>query len=211
MEIPTAAGYEWKGAEKVAVYLAAQEGDELKAEIVGAHGRLVELIGRPAEAPIRFLDLGAGAGAVSGSVMAYYDNASGVLAEMSAPMMDNGGDKLAQFKGRYRYVEYDMNSDDWPAEMAGPFDAVVSARAIHHLTDERKGWVFRKAFEVLAPGGVFVNWDLWRPEDQPQKPSHPTATAAVQLELLRAAGFEDVTQSHETARRALFSGRKPAR
>ncbi len=39
----------------------------------------------------------------------------------------------------------------------GPFDAVVSALAIHHLEDLDKRALFRRVHEVLRPGGVFVN------------------------------------------------------
>jgi tRNA (cmo5U34)-methyltransferase len=39
----------------------------------------------------------------------------------------------------------------------GPFDAVVSALAIHHLVDDEKRRLFGRVAEVLVPGGVFVN------------------------------------------------------
>jgi tRNA (cmo5U34)-methyltransferase len=45
-------------------------------------------------------------------------------------------------------------SDPLPA---GPFDAVVSALAIHHLEDADKRALFRGIADALAPGGVFVN------------------------------------------------------
>src|SRR5581483_2264149 len=207
--IGTGAGYEWKTADKVAVYLEAQEGADLKAQIASAHGHMLDLMGFPADTSLLFLDLGAGAGAVSASVMSRHPRAKGILADMSSPMMQNAAEKLTPFTGRYSYVEYDMNSDEWPASMAGPFEAVVSARAIHHLSDERKGWIFQRAFEALTPGGAFANWDLFRQPDEPQKPEHPTATIEAQLVLLRAAGFVDVSCTHEVGHRAVFFGRKP--
>jgi tRNA (cmo5U34)-methyltransferase len=39
----------------------------------------------------------------------------------------------------------------------GPFDAVVSALAIHHLDDADKRGLAARVLEVLRPGGVFVN------------------------------------------------------
>jgi tRNA (cmo5U34)-methyltransferase len=39
----------------------------------------------------------------------------------------------------------------------GPFDAVVSALAIHHLDDADKRALFARVHDALAPGGVFVN------------------------------------------------------
>jgi tRNA (cmo5U34)-methyltransferase len=40
---------------------------------------------------------------------------------------------------------------------AGPWDAVVSALAIHHLPDPDKAILFTRVREALTPGGVFVN------------------------------------------------------
>jgi len=40
---------------------------------------------------------------------------------------------------------------------AGPWDAIVSALAIHHLADRDKANLFTHVREGLAPGGVFVN------------------------------------------------------
>jgi tRNA (cmo5U34)-methyltransferase len=45
-------------------------------------------------------------------------------------------------------------TDELPA---GPFDAVVSALAIHHLDDAAKRDLFRRIRAVLRPGGTFVN------------------------------------------------------
>jgi tRNA (cmo5U34)-methyltransferase len=39
----------------------------------------------------------------------------------------------------------------------GPFDAIVSALAIHHLQDADKRRLFSRAREALVAGGVFVN------------------------------------------------------
>jgi tRNA (cmo5U34)-methyltransferase len=40
---------------------------------------------------------------------------------------------------------------------AGPFDAVISALAIHHLEDPDKEDLYRRIFAALRPGGMFVN------------------------------------------------------
>ena len=39
----------------------------------------------------------------------------------------------------------------------GPFDAVVSALAVHHLGDADKRALFAAVHDLLVPGGVFVN------------------------------------------------------
>jgi len=46
-------------------------------------------------------------------------------------------------------------------ELGGPFDAVVSSLALHHLeTDADKRAFYRRIYEALAPDGVFYNADV---------------------------------------------------
>ncbi len=47
---------------------------------------------------------------------------------------------------------------------AGPFDAVVSALAVHHLTPAEKRDLFARVASVLRPGGLFVLADVVVPE-----------------------------------------------
>src|SRR5438552_6065229 len=112
-----------------------------------------------------FLDLGAGTGAASSAVLTEYPNANAILAEYSTLMMAEGDKVLARFAGRYRYVEFDMNSSDWPSSLSVPLDAVISALSIHHLPDARKRSIFREIFERLKPGSWYINYDPVRAPD----------------------------------------------
>jgi tRNA (cmo5U34)-methyltransferase len=205
-------GYEWQESDRVVRYMEREKEPEHEAEVRRAHERMIDLLTAGPDDAIQFLDLGAGAGAVSASVLAHFPKATALLADMSAPMMQAGGEKLAQFTGRWSYVEYDMNADEWPAGLAGPFRAAVSARAIHHLTNERKLALFRRVHNALASGGVFVNWDRLREATDPRRPgnSHDATATTVDelLDLLGQAGFVDTASSHRVGHRAIFFGRK---
>jgi transposase InsO family protein len=39
----------------------------------------------------------------------------------------------------------------------GPFDAVITSLAVHHVTDERKRTLYAEVARLLAPGGVLCN------------------------------------------------------
>lgn len=44
-------------------------------------------------------------------------------------------------------------------------DVIVSTSAIHHLEPAEKQALYRACFEALAPGGMFINGDEFRPAD----------------------------------------------
>jgi SAM-dependent methyltransferase len=108
----------------------------------------------------RFLDLGAGAGAFAELVMRAHPASTGVLVDFSEPMIAAGQGRLAPYAGRWEYVTGDLSQAAWTAALpAGRYDAVVSAFCIHHLPDERKRALYREAYDLLAPDGLFLNWE----------------------------------------------------
>jgi tRNA (cmo5U34)-methyltransferase len=102
-------------------------------------------------------------------------------------------------------VELQAHELGLPLPVEGPFDAVVSGLAIHHLEDERKRALFGEVRALLAPGGVFVNLDLVSPASPriherfrheigrtEDDPSDRLADLGEQLGWLRDAGFSEV-------------------
>jgi tRNA (cmo5U34)-methyltransferase len=114
----------------------------------------------------RFLDLGAGDGAMSelmlgaGGAGGAGSGASGVLVDFSQPMLARAGVNLAGYAGRWQAVTGDLNDPSWRHALpGGRYDAVVSGLAIHHLPPERKRALFAEILELLEPRGMFVNMD----------------------------------------------------
>jgi tRNA (cmo5U34)-methyltransferase len=97
------------------------------------------------------LDLGAGTGLLAAAVAEDYPRAHFDLLDGSREMLAEAQQRLGERVGA-------VCVQDMAAPLpAGPYDAVVSALAIHHLEDEDKRLLFRRAHDVLRPGGVFVN------------------------------------------------------
>jgi len=120
--------------------------------------RLVTRGGREVE---RFVDLGAGDGGFAELLLDLYPDSSGVLVDFSEPMLAAARERLAPTQGRWQIIAADLATPAWRDGLADGerFDAVVSRLAIHHLPDERKRALYAEAFDLLRPGGIFLNWE----------------------------------------------------
>jgi tRNA (cmo5U34)-methyltransferase len=108
----------------------------------------------------RFLDLGAGAGAFARLVMDSHPGSTGVLVDFSPPMVAAAAEQLSSYGERWEYVRGDLASPRWRADLPpGAYGAIVSSLCIHHLPHERKRALYEEAYELLEPGGLFLNWD----------------------------------------------------
>lgn len=118
--------------------------------------RLLEGRGTPVE---RFLDLGCGDGILSGAVLRRYPSACGVLVDYSPPMLEAARRRFAAENADLKIIQGDLGQAATMRGLAaeGPFDAVISGFAIHHLTHGRKREIFSEIFGLLRPGGIFIN------------------------------------------------------
>ncbi len=98
----------------------------------------------------RVLDLGAGTGLLARAVAREHPYSELVLLDGSAAMLEQARATLGV---RASYVTAELAG----ALPAGPWDAVVSALAIHHLEDAAKRDLYVRVHAALTPGGVFVN------------------------------------------------------
>jgi tRNA (cmo5U34)-methyltransferase len=170
--------------------------------------------------PKNLLDLGAGTGLLSRHVRDRHPDARLTLTDSATAMLDGA---RRRFGDSATYVEADL-VDTLPA---GPWCAVVSALAIHHLSDDDKRDLFARVRRVLKPGGVFVNAEqvagatpyfeacneAWHRRGVPasdwaaalDRMKHDRcATVEDQLSWLREAGFADADCVFKHHRFAVF-------
>jgi len=195
------------------------------------YGTAVELLALR-EGPVeRVLDLGAGTGLMTEAVLARHPDAEVVLLDGAAEMLEQASARLSGANATF--VVADLR-EELPA---GPFDAVVSALAIHHLEhDENRDLVGRIA-QVLRPGGIYVNAEhvagptpwlertyrrLWAdacaaagaaPEEIASAVARMAADRSVdvatQLDWMRAAGLEDCDCFFKQLHFAVLAGWRP--
>jgi tRNA (cmo5U34)-methyltransferase len=183
--------------------------------------------------PIRaVLDLGTGTGALAAMVADTYPQAQLTLLDGAPAMMAKA---VANLGERATTAVVQDFAEPLPA---GPFDAVVSSLAIHHLDDAGKASLYTRAHDVLRPGGAFINAEqvlgetpaldalFWRWHEREalalgatreewaaavSRMTHDRcATVATNLELLSAAGFQDVCVHFADGRFAVLAGRRAA-
>jgi tRNA (cmo5U34)-methyltransferase len=109
----------------------------------------------------RILELGVGTGTLSALLLEAFPQATLTGIDLSPRMIDISRRKLRPWRDRVTLTTGDLaDFDD-----GEPFDVVVSALAIHHLSDPKKRQLFRKIARALSPGGYFGDGDDHLPED----------------------------------------------
>jgi SAM-dependent methyltransferase len=202
----------WADVDKALEYLARSDTLPHRAE---GEGVLVRDLARCL--PGRILDLGCGDGRLTALVLAASPESTALCVDMSPPMLDAAAER---FDGDHRVTitTHDLE-DALPFE--GPFDAVVSSLAIHHVDDERKMTLYAEIASLLTGGGVFANLEIvqsptqalhdqWREEmGARDDASDRLAPMDLQLQWLRDAGLQDVDCIWKWRSLALLRGAKP--
>jgi tRNA (cmo5U34)-methyltransferase len=208
----------------------AGEYDRLRRRLVPGFDALYATAVRLLDDPRRVLDLGAGTGLLSRFLVDAHPSARVVLVdgahEMLALARQTLGDSIESM-----HVQ-DL-TDPLPE---GPFDAVVSAFAIHHLDDPAKAGLYARILGVLDQRAMFVNAEQvagptaaldalylrWHEQDsralgtsseewaQARHRMRLDRSAPVETQLgwLRDAGFTDVDCPWRAGRFAVLSGRR---
>ena len=113
----------------------------------------------------RVLDLGCGDGILGRTVMAEYPQAKGVFLDFSEPMIEAAKQKADHPPSNlHRSRPWLQALGCSPSQQ--PFDLVLSGLAIHHLPDERKQALYQEIFDLLKPGGMFLNLEHVAPNSE---------------------------------------------
>jgi tRNA (cmo5U34)-methyltransferase len=184
---------EWSDPGRVAEYLSREIPHRQAAEemLLAALPARIEC----------FLDLGTGDGRLLALVRSHHPGATAIGLDASEPMLLRAAERFDDDRG----VELRSHDLQIPLAERGPFDAVVSGLAIHHLEDDRKRELFAEVHALLAPGATFANLDLVAPASQrlherfrreigrtEDDPGDRLAGLPDQLDWLREAGFGEV-------------------
>ncbi len=187
--------HDWTSSEYVSHWAEGQDKKEaLRQE---AFRVMAQTIPFDKGLPIQILDVGAGYGALTQFLLGYFPNATVLCQDGSQEMMKMGHERMVSFEGRFSYVQSDFGKSGWSQGLAGPFEAVVSAIAIHNVRDPKvMQAIYREILPLLKNGGCFLNFDRPRPPFEEQ------------LSWFRLAGYVNVNCFWQGETRGVFGGFK---
>lgn len=107
------------------------------------------------------LDLGCGDGFFINALLhADHRTAHAVLVDGSADMLDAARQRLAEQAARIDFVQASFQDLLASDPFSIDFDFIFSSLAIHHLSLPEKTALYGFAYERLAAGGQFINFDV---------------------------------------------------
>ena len=204
----------WQLPEHALAYLAHADAIPHRAE---GEAVLLEFLPR---AVMHALDLGSGDGRLLALVRMVHPHLRGVALDFSDAMIARLEERFAEDRS-ITVVRHDLDAPLPP--LNGPFDAVVSSFAIHHLQHARKRSLYAEIYDRLEPNGVFCNLEhvasatpalhaqfLERLGIDDEDPSNKLLDVDTQLSWMRDIGFGHVDCHWKWRELALLAGVKPA-
>lgn len=121
------------------------------------------------------LDIGVGSGAEAIALLKECPEAKIVAIDQSEPMRDRYVENYhrvfgcnPESDGRSVWVTGDFLAEESKGVLieaaksnGGRYDLVISGFTLHHFADLQKRVAYQRAFELLGPGGVLINLDLF--------------------------------------------------
>lgn len=145
----------------------------------------------------KVLDLGAGTGLELIPLVERFPNVRITAADISEDMLNTLRER--PFAEQVTYIIGDFFDTDFGCD----YDAMISTSALHHFSPEDKVRLYRKVYDALRAGGLFVNSDKTAPDpaaqeagfrelaEDPHRWSHMDTplTIGAECTVLEQAGF----------------------
>jgi SAM-dependent methyltransferase len=150
----------WRSTEHAQEWLDRQP--QPGADLRERFSLIARLLPFEPDAQLTIADVGAGNGTLGEVLLEQFTRARVISLDVNPAMIAAGRERLARFGDRAGFIQFDFESASWPSGAPGPFDAIVSSRAIHHVSDEQKRVIFGWIYDRLRPGGWLLNYDYIR-------------------------------------------------
>lgn len=216
---------DWRDPDFAAAWA---EGDAMRDLLDLPRRIAATLVGLDRPQPHLVVDIASGPGGFLAAFLDEFPAVRGVWSDASGAMLEQARTALARYGNRVEFRLADMTDLDGGGVPHGA-DAVITARAAHHLDRAGLAAFYRCAVAHLAPGGWLINLDhvgsadVWdkrlravrqrftaaRKPDPGHHHTYPLASVDDHLDGYRAAGVTDVAIAWKAFYTCLFVGRKP--
>jgi SAM-dependent methyltransferase len=155
------------------------------------------------ERPFDVIELGSGPGHLAKAVVEGCSVASYTAVDLSVVMHRHAREHLGDKAGRVRLLLRDFRRDDWTDGLPS-VDAVLTMQSAHEVRHRsRQPALLKKVHEVLKPGGTLLFCDHYF-EPGTERESELYLPREQQAEMIRAAGFAQVTRLLDLGGMALY-------
>ncbi len=196
------------------------------------HKETIALLDFSKDQELRVLDLGIGTGKTAKAILDKFPNATVVGYDFSEKMLSIAKESLGEYKERVEFVLRNIKD----LYLNDKFDICISVLAVHHLDSEEKRGLYDKIFNCIKDGGIFINGDVIKQEDElEQEEAHSNWEDFIiknlgeeegerniklydsedipdklsdQLEWLREVGFNEVKSVWKHSIYSVFFGKK---
>ena len=120
---------------------------------------VVRLIADSQRKVSRVLDIGCGTGSLMLPILETFPKAEVWGVDFDATLLALAQRRLAKFDGSAKLVRADLRKKGWTDIVGRPFDAIVSATALHWFSAAQLGRLYKQFAGILKPGGIFLNTD----------------------------------------------------
>ncbi len=169
----------------------AESADERRPARRPMFRHIAEIVARIPGAQPRMVELGCGPGTLAETLLERMPLLRYDGFDLSPIMLELAHERVDRFGARARLHAADLRTDAWLAYVDDAVHAVVTNQALHDLgSEEAVAATYRRALDLLKPGGTFVNAELVIADATKAKPGK--LLLARHLELLRTCGFDDV-------------------
>ncbi|MEH6942678.1 class I SAM-dependent methyltransferase [Bacillus sp. JJ722] len=118
---------------------------------------MLQVVNHFTEKPEIIMDLGCGNGFLGEILLRTYPKAKAICIDHSKPMIEQAEIYLKPYADRCELYVRDFSMSIKDLVEPNTVDCIVSGFAIHHLTNEMKKTLYTDIYNVLKPGGIFIN------------------------------------------------------
>ncbi|KUJ64388.1 methyltransferase [Streptomyces albus subsp. albus] len=139
----------------------------------------------------RVLDLACGTGSISDRLLRRFPGATSVGVDLDPVLLTIARGHFAD-QPRVEFHSADLRDPGWPGPLpAGPYDAVLTATALHWLDADALRALYRQLAGLVREGGVFVNADHMPDPSTPRLNAAERAYRHARQQRARAGGALD--------------------